>query len=294
MKQSIVVFLVLLASNLIAQVHPATIVEEFYEDLNSGDSSKIRSYFFDEAVIEHLDKDTTYGFTIDGFMTIAPKFKSKMYQEEILHIDMTIPPSFLAYTVIVDFKFFFNGEYHHCGQDIFMVQTTSDYRSSKFLKVISMDTECWEQSSYEKEKEEEFNKQKQWSVSECERIMNRWHQDAADANLQGYFEVMADSFYYLGTDPNERWSKSEFETFCMPYFEKGTTWYFEAERRNWAISDDGNVCWFDEYLFTQNMDYCRGSGVLQKVDGKWKLFHYNLTVLIENEKMKQFLKLRKK
>ena len=105
---------------------------------------------------------------------------------------------------------------------------------------------------------------------------------------------MADSFYYLGTDPNERWSKTEFAEFCKPYFDKGTTWNFEAENRNWAISEDGNIAWFDEYLYTTNMDYCRGSGVLQLIDGEWKLFHYNLTVLIENEKMDKFLKLRKK
>jgi hypothetical protein len=42
------------------------------------------------------------------------------------------------------------------------------------------------------------------------------------------------------------------------------------------------------------MDECRGSGVFQKVEGEWKLYHYNLTVLIENEKMDKFIKLRKK
>jgi hypothetical protein len=37
---------------------------------------------------------------------------------------------------------------------------------------------------------------------------------------------------------------------------------------------------------------CRGSGILVKKKGEWKLVYYNLTVLVENEKMKEFIQLR--
>lgn len=294
MKYAIAVLALIYNLQLIAQVHPASMIKDFYRDLNSGDSAKIRSYFFDDAVIQHLDKDTSYEFSIDGFMGVAPKFKSKMYQEEVLHIDMTLPPSYLAYTVVADFKFFFREKEHHCGQDIFFIQVGEDFQTPKIIRVVSTEGDCWEESEYQKEIQRMLEREKDNAIAHCEAEMDHWHVNAADANFEKYFEVMADSFYYLGTDPNERWSKTEFAEFCKPYFDRGTTWEFEAERRNWDISDDGNVAWFDEYLFTTNMDYCRGSGVWQKVDGEWKIFHYNLTVLIENEKMKQFLKLRKK
>ena len=37
---------------------------------------------------------------------------------------------------------------------------------------------------------------------------------------------------------------------------------------------------------------CRGSGILEKSKGDWKISYYNLTVLIENEKIKSFIELR--
>jgi hypothetical protein len=47
------------------------------------------------------------------------------------------------------------------------------------------------------------------------------------------------------------------------------------------------IAWFDEGLDTW-MKGCRGSGILEKQKGEWKLVYYNLTVLIENEKIKEF------
>jgi hypothetical protein len=38
---------------------------------------------------------------------------------------------------------------------------------------------------------------------------------------------------------------------------------------------------------------CRGTGVCEKSDGVWKLSYYNLNVVIENEKIQEFIKLRK-
>ena len=51
------------------------------------------------------------------------------------------------------------------------------------------------------------------------------------------------------------------------------------------------MAWFDENLATW-MGGCRGSGVCELVNGDWKISYYNLTVLIENEKINQFIKLR--
>jgi hypothetical protein len=42
------------------------------------------------------------------------------------------------------------------------------------------------------------------------------------------------------------------------------------------------------------MESCRGSGIcVLDANGEWKIAYYNLTVLIENEKIKKFIKLRK-
>ena len=56
---------------------------------------------------------------------------------------------------------------------------------------------------------------------------------------------------------------------------------------------NGKIAWFDEVLDTWMKD-CRGSGVFVKRKGVWKLMQYNLTVLIENEKVQEFIELRNK
>jgi ketosteroid isomerase-like protein len=294
MKKGLIVFLILFTFQVEAQVHPANVVEKFYEDLNTGDSLTIRSYFHDDAMIKHLSKDSSFSFTIDEFMYAVPDFKSKTYQEEIIHINYDIASTKFADLVEVEYKFYLNGEFHHCGSDVFIMTLDDSLGSMKIQQVLTSEGECWEQSDHEKSIEEALARERDDAIARCDAEMDNWHVNASDANFKEYFEVMADEFYYLGTDPDERWSKAEFAKFCQPYFDKGTTWTFEAERRNWDVSEDGKTAWFDEYLFTRNMDYCRGSGVWQKVDGHWKIYHYNLTVLIENQKMKKFLKLRKK
>ena len=122
-------------------------------------------------------------------------------------------------------------------------------------------------------------------------IINHWHKAASKADYNAYFKVVTDDFVFLGTAPGERWNKEEFAAFSKPYFEKGKAWDFKPSNRNWAYSANGKTAWFDEDLDTW-MRGCRGSGVLVKKRGKWRIAYYNLTVLIENEKMNSFIELR--
>lgn len=133
-------------------------------------------------------------------------------------------------------------------------------------------------------------------VSETETIdllIDNWHKAAAEANYANYFGVMADNFIFLGTDPSERWNKEQFSAFCKPYFDKGKAWDFRKIERHIEISKDGKTAWFDETINTWMKD-CRGSGVLVKSGKEWKLAQYNLAVLIENDKIQDFIQLRDK
>lgn len=129
-------------------------------------------------------------------------------------------------------------------------------------------------------------------ILELNKIIDGWHVAASKADFLNYFKPMTDSFVFLGTAPGERWGKDEFAAFAKPYFDKGTAWDFKASNRKWQISKNRKVAWFDEDLDTW-MEECRGSGVMIKHKGKWKIQYYNLTVLIENEKIKDFIELRK-
>lgn len=129
-------------------------------------------------------------------------------------------------------------------------------------------------------------------TNELDQLITDWHAAASAADFELYFGAMDDSFIFLGTAPGERWTKEEFAGFSKPYFDKGTAWDFKARNRKWMFNQDKSIAWFDEDLDTW-MEGCRGSGIVSNESGEWKLVYYNLTVLIENEKIKEFIQLRK-
>lgn len=126
---------------------------------------------------------------------------------------------------------------------------------------------------------------------ELDSMLNDWHRNAASSNLELYFGFMSEDFVFLGTDPTERWEKEKFKEFCLPYFKKKTTWDFKPIERHWNCTEDQLTYWFDERIQTWMGD-CRGSGVIQYIEGRWYIKQYNLAVLIENEKMDDFIRLR--
>lgn len=130
-------------------------------------------------------------------------------------------------------------------------------------------------------------------IADLNKVVDDWHQAAARADLEAYFSYVSDGFIFLGTDPEERWTKEEFHAFCKPYFDQGKAWDFKATERNWVFSKNKKVAWFDERLDTW-MQECRGSGVMVKEGKHWRLAYYNLTVVIENDKIQPFIELRKK
>ena len=123
-------------------------------------------------------------------------------------------------------------------------------------------------------------------------VLDNWHKAAAAANFENYFNLMTDDAIFIGTDATENWNKTAFQAYAKPHFDKGKAWNFKAIERNIFFSTNGKTAWFDEDLKTW-MEDCRGSGVCVKEKGEWKLAYYNLTVLIENEKIKEFIQLRK-
>lgn len=128
-------------------------------------------------------------------------------------------------------------------------------------------------------------------TEQLDAIIDNWHKAAAAASMDDYFSCVTDDFVFLGTDPSERWGKEAFKAFCKPHFDKGNGWDFKSTERNWVFSKNKKIAWFDEKLETW-MEECRGSGVMVKEGKTWKLAYYNLTVLIENDKIKPFIELR--
>ncbi|HSQ35384.1 MAG TPA: nuclear transport factor 2 family protein [Candidatus Binatia bacterium] len=118
---------------------------------------------------------------------------------------------------------------------------------------------------------------------EIDRVLTAWHQAAAVADATTYFDALAPGAVFLGTDLRERWEKEAFRKWAAPFFKRPSAWTFRASRRQVSLSADGNTAWFDEDLVSESYWPCRGSGVLEKTGGQWKIRQYNLALTIPNE-----------
>ena len=122
-----------------------------------------------------------------------------------------------------------------------------------------------------------------------ELVLNSFHQAAANAQAEPYFDLLNEDAIFLGTDASERWTKAEFKTFVTPYFDKGQGWLYTPTERNVTLVTGTKVAFFDELLFSKSYGTCRGSGVLLKTDNGWKISQYNLSIPMPNAIAKELV-----
>ncbi len=128
--------------------------------------------------------------------------------------------------------------------------------------------------------------------SNIELVLNNWHKAAAEAEFDTYFDLMTKDGVFIGTDATENWQNQAFKDFSKPYFDAGKAWSFTPLERNIYVNEAGDFAWFDELLDTQ-MKICRGSGVLKKINGDWKIAHYVLSIAVPNEHVDALVLLKK-
>ncbi|WP_239985871.1 MULTISPECIES: nuclear transport factor 2 family protein [Arenibacter] len=121
--------------------------------------------------------------------------------------------------------------------------------------------------------------------------LDNWHRAAGAADYKTYFDLMTNDAVFIGTDASENWQIAEFKAYAKPHFDKGRAWDFTPLDRKVYINEKADIAWFDELLSTQ-MKLCRGSGVLMKVSGKWKIAHYVLSIVIPNENVSEVIQLK--
>lgn len=122
-------------------------------------------------------------------------------------------------------------------------------------------------------------------------VLTDFHDAAAKADAKRYFEHFAPGAIFIGTDATERWTVEEFQAFAEPYFSKGRGWTYVASERHTYVSDDGQTAWFDELLDNDNYGVTRGTGVLVRIDGRWRLTQYHLTIPVPNDLATQLVEL---
>ena len=119
-----------------------------------------------------------------------------------------------------------------------------------------------------------------WSEEKLDLLLDGLHQDAHEGNFKTYFDRYTSDAIFLGTDKTERWTIEEFKAYAKPAFADGHGWTYKVIERNWE--GEGNTKWFDEILFNEKLGHCRGTGVVELINGEWKIAHYALTMLVPN------------
>ena len=119
-------------------------------------------------------------------------------------------------------------------------------------------------------------------------VLDAFHLAASKADGQTYFSLFAPEGVFIGTDAGERWTVEEFKKYAEPHFKKGQGWSYTSKVRHIDLSPCGDVAWFDEILESKTYGTSRGSGVLRKIQGDWRISQYHLTFPIPNELAAKF------
>ena len=109
------------------------------------------------------------------------------------------------------------------------------------------------------------------------------HLYAHEADGKKYFSLYSDDAVFMGTDATERWPIGEFKTYANARFDTGKGWTYTPTSRNIYFNENSDTAWFDETVVNAKYGECRGTGVLEKFGGEWKISHYNLTVPVPND-----------
>ena len=128
----------------------------------------------------------------------------------------------------------------------------------------------------------ENDKSSKSDETEVSRVLNALHEKASVADYEGYFALYATNAVFIGTDAHEVWSIDDFKAYAKPHFDKGTGWTYLPRDRHIYFSPDNQVAWFDELLDNKKLGETRGTGVLIKTDGTWKVSQYHLAIPIPN------------
>lgn len=129
--------------------------------------------------------------------------------------------------------------------------------------------------------------------TKVELVLDDFHLAASQADGKRYFGHFAQNGVFIGTDATERWTRKEFKAYAEPHFSKGKGWTYLPGKRNIGFAPGEKTAWFDEILESKSYGVCRGTGVLVKEKGEWKIIQYHLTIPVPNSLAKKVVSLIK-
>lgn len=117
-------------------------------------------------------------------------------------------------------------------------------------------------------------------AASAEALLRDVHRARGEPDFDRYFDCFAPAAIIFGTDRSERLNLARWRARVGPYFEwtKGTT-SIPLEQRVYPAPNE-DMAWFEELIEREQLGRMRVTGVLKRIEGRWKLLHYNQVVLI--------------
>ncbi len=262
-----------------AQQEVEAFILQFFDAMRAADSAALRTYFLEDARLMRTGFDDDGNARvgegdIERFLQSVGSYPAGTLDERLYSMVVEVDePLATAWT---DFTFFAGGQLSHCGVNAFqMVRTAEGWRILNLVDTNRKDN-CFEADPA--------------APSDIHAFIDAWHKAAASADEDLFFGSMASHGIYLGTDATERWLRDELREWATEAFERESAWAFTARDRELYFSTDKRYVWWEELLDT-SMGECRGSGVAAWREGRWQILHYDLAIMVPNEKLESFKEL---
>jgi len=273
------ILLILNAQDIVAQSEnstPISVVNDLFDAMRTNDTLLIESCFVENATLSSVGTKksglkSVRHTPVADFIEMVKKPSELLLDEQLYNVTQNIDGQ-LA-TVWAPYTFYVGEKLSHCGTNAFqLIQLESGW------KILHITDSRYRENCPEA------------PAVLIHQLMDNWHLAAATADEDVFFGSMTKDGIYLGTDESERWERDEMAVWAAPHFEKESAWSFTAYDRQVYFAEDGITAWFEEKLETW-MGPCRGSGVVKLINDEWKIAHYNLAMLVPNDKVDGFLKL---
>ncbi|MEQ8702743.1 MAG: nuclear transport factor 2 family protein [Phaeodactylibacter sp.] len=249
-------------------------IQQLFDGMRAGDSSAVRNAFLPDAglytAVRGKDGQPVLSKgSLDRFVDYVGQVEAGAMDEQIWSYDIRVDG--LLATAWTTYTFFRNGTLSHCGTNAFeLFKTGAGWKISHITDTRNTDG-CLTEAPND--------------PALIDTLLNAWHKAAATADAEGFFSKMTPDGIYLGTDAAERWLRDELRAWSEKAFDREVAWLFRPYDREVYFSRDGQTAWFEEMLDTPHMGICRGSGVLSKTAEGWQIRHYDLALMVPNEKM---------
>lgn len=258
-----------------------TVINDIFDGMRNADSSAVSALLHPSARLQNLSQNdegisTIQTEAIQDWLQAIVSYPAGTLDERLNSMAIEVDGDLAS--VWTDYAFYGGGNFIHCGVNAFQL-----FRSKKGWIVHQItDTR----------RKDNCMQAPQSMLDSIHAFVDTWHKAAAVADEDLFFRSMAKGGIYLGTDASERWERDVFKAWAAFAFERSSAWDFTARDRQVYFTPNKRHFWWEEMLDTW-MGVCRGSGVAEWEDGRWQILHYDLSIMVPNDKVQGFLELMK-